>query len=219
MPMVPYTFDTNAYPPWFTSVVGGKRPKSKAKPKAAKKEDIAPAETYADEVLEIMQNRLQMPHNSQKCMARTFRLFQCAHKASAMLPSGIGVCGMHVRTWRKHGLMTDTTLSHAHEVDLIKYLSTAAKPKDKYWFSRDILWKEAMHFNVANVVDLSDAEYLECLHGVHNYWQRQRSQRLARKIEVGMGPQSLMDRHGPLEAYVGGDLLVFKFFDARSFQE
>ena len=76
-----------------------------------------------------------------------------------------------------------------------------------------------MHFNVANVVDLSDAEYLECLHGVHNYWQRQRSQCLARKIEIGMGPQSLMDRHGPLEAYVGGDLLVFKFFDARFFQE
>ena len=76
-----------------------------------------------------------------------------------------------------------------------------------------------MHFNVANVVDLSGAEYLECWHGVHNYWQRQRSQRLARTIEIGMGPQSLMDRHGPLEAYVGGDLLVFKFVDARIVQE
>jgi hypothetical protein len=159
-----------------------------------------------------MQNRLQMPHNLQKCMARTFRLFQCAHKVSAMLPSGIGVCGMHIRTWRKHGLMTDSSLSHAHETDLTKYLSSAAKPKDKPWFSRDILWKEAIHFKVDNLVDLSDAEYLEC-------FQRQRSQRLARKIVAGMGPETLVDRHGPLEAYVGGDLLVFKFFDARVFQE
>ena len=73
--------------------------------------------------------------------------------------------------------------------------------------------------NVDNVEDLSDAEYLGCLQGVHNYWQRQRSQRLARKLEAGMGPTTLFDRHGPLEAYVGGDLLVFKFFDARVFQE
>ena len=50
MPMVPNTFETNANPPWFTSVVGGKRPKSKAKPKAAKKEDVAAAEHFADEV-------------------------------------------------------------------------------------------------------------------------------------------------------------------------
>ena len=70
--------------------------------------------------MEIIQNRLQMLNNSQKCMARTFRLFQCGHKASAMLPSGIGVCRMHVRTWRKHGLMTDSSLSHAHETDLTK---------------------------------------------------------------------------------------------------
>ena len=82
-----------------------------------------------------------------------------------------------------------------------------------------MLWKEAIHFNVDNVVDLSDSEYLECLQGVHNYWQRQRSQRLARKLVAGMGPQSLLDRHGPLEDYVGGDTLVFKFFDARVFQE
>ena len=217
--MVPYSFDTNTNPPWFSSVVGGKRPKSKAKAKAATKTTEAPADNHAEAVFGIMQNRLHMPHNSQKCMARTFRLFQCAHKASAMLPSGIGVCGMHVRTWRKHVLMTDITLSHAHEADLIKYLATATKPKHNYRFSRDILWKEAMHFNVANLVDLSDAEYLECLHGVHNYWQRQRTQRLARKIEVGMGPQSLLDRHGPLEAYVGGEMLIFKFFDFRIFQE
>ena len=126
---------------------------------------------------------------------------------------------MHVRTWRKHGLMTDSSLSHAHETDLTKYLSSAAKPKDKQWLSRDILWKEAVHLNVDNLVDLSEAEYLECLQGVHQFWQRQRSQRLARKIVAGMGPKTLVDRHGPLEAYVGGDMLVFKFFDARVFQE
>ena len=155
----------------------------------------------------------------QKCMARTFRLFQCGNKASAMLPSGIGVCRMHVRTWRKHGLMTDTSLSHAHETDLVKYLSKAGTPKDKQWFSRDILWKEALHFNVDNVIDLSDAEYSECLQGVHQFWQRQRSQRITRHIEAGMGPQFLVDRNGPLEEYVGGELSVFKFFDARVFQE
>ena len=138
MPMVPYSFDTNTNPPWFSSVVGGKRPKSKAKAKAAKKSIEAPADNHAEAVFEIMQHRLHMPHNSQTCMARTFRLFQCAHKASAMLPSGIGVCGMHVRTWRKHALMTNITLSHAHEADLIKYLATATKPKDKYWSPRHI---------------------------------------------------------------------------------
>ena len=74
--MHPYTFDTNTTPPWFTSVVGGKRPKAKAKPTQAKKEGIDAAETNADEVNEIMQHRLQMPHNSQKCMARTFRLLR-----------------------------------------------------------------------------------------------------------------------------------------------
>ena len=126
---------------------------------------------------------------------------------------------MHVRTWRKHGLMTDSSLSHAHETDLTKYLSSAAKPKDKQLFSRDILWKEGIHFKVDNLVDVSDAEYLECLQGVHYYWQRQRSQRLARKIVAGMGPKTLVDRHGPLEAYVGGDLLVLIMFDARVFQE
>ena len=126
---------------------------------------------------------------------------------------------MHVRTWRKHGLMTDSSMSHSHETDLTKYLSSAAKPKDKQWFSRDILWKEAVHFKVDNLEDLSDAEYLECLQGVHKHWQRQRSQRLARGIVAGMGPKTLDDRHGPLEAYVGGDVLVFKFFDARVFQE
>ena len=37
VPMLPFTFDTNTTPPWFSSVVGGKRPKAKAKPKSAKK--------------------------------------------------------------------------------------------------------------------------------------------------------------------------------------
>jgi hypothetical protein len=197
----------------------GEASKKQTKDETHKEKKVVLPGDVADDVIEIIQNRLQMPNNSQKCMARTFRLFQCGHKASAMLPSGIGVCRMHVRTWRKHGLMTDTSLSHAHETDLTTYLSKAGKPKDKQWFSRDILWKEALHFNVDNVTDLSDAEYLECLQGVHHFWQRQRSQRIVRHIEAGMGPKHLVDRNGPLEDYVGGDLTVFKFFDARVFQE
>jgi hypothetical protein len=219
LPNWPFTVDTNMNPPWILSVVGGKRPKAKAKMKLAATETAVQEENHAEDVLEIIQNRLQMPNNLQKCMARTFRLFQCGNKASAVLPSGVGVCRMHVRTWRKHGLMTDTSLSHAHETDLVKYLSKAGTPKDKQWFSRDILWKEALHFNVDNVIDLSDAEYLECLQGVHQFWQRQRSQRITRGIKAGMGPKLLLDRHGPLEDYIGGELSVFKFFDARVFQE
>ena len=115
--------------------------------------------------------------------------------------------------------MTDSSLSHSHETDLTTYLSSAAKPKDKQWFSRHVLRKEAVHYKVDNLVDLSEAEYLECLQGVHQFWQRQRSQRLAQKIVAGIGPKTLFDRHGPLEAYVGGDLLVFKLCDARVFQE
>ena len=79
--------------------------------------------------------------------------------------------------------------------------------------------KEAAHFNVDNLIDLSDADYLECLQGVNQFWQRQRSQRIGTQIVAGMGPKHLVDRHGPLEAYVGGDLAVFKFFDVRVFQE
>ena len=64
---------------------------------------------------EIIQNRLQIFQDSQKCMARIH------HGAFAMPPSGIGVCRMHVRTWRKHCLMTDSFLSYSHEADLTKY--------------------------------------------------------------------------------------------------
>ena len=51
------------------------------------------------------------------------------------------------------------------------------------------------------------------------FWQRQRSQRLAREIVAGMVLKTLVDRHGPLEDYVGGNLSMFKFFDAMVFQE
>ena len=87
-----------------------------------------------------------------------------------MPPSGIGGCRIHIQTWRKHGLMTDSSLPHAHEIDLTKYLPSATTPKDKQSFSLNILLKEAIHFKVNNFVDLSDAEYLECFQGVHNYW-------------------------------------------------
>ena len=94
VPKLPYAFDTNDSPSWFVLVVGGKRQKNKPKTKPTKKKQVDPPGDFADDVIEIIQHRLQMPHNSQKCMARTFRLFQCAHKAFAMLPSGLpGVCG------------------------------------------------------------------------------------------------------------------------------
>ena len=57
--MVPYSFDTNTNPPWFSSVIGGKRPKSKAKAKAATKTTEAPADNQAEAVFEIMQNRMK----------------------------------------------------------------------------------------------------------------------------------------------------------------
>ena len=37
LPMLPCAFDTNENPPWFVSVVGGKRPKNKPKTKPTKK--------------------------------------------------------------------------------------------------------------------------------------------------------------------------------------
>ena len=108
---------------------------------------------------EIIQTRLQLQPNSQRCMARTFRFFQCTNKPSAMLPSGIGVCRMHARTWRTHGLITDKSLSERHVSDLTNNLSAAATPKDERWFTRDVMWKETSFFGVENLSDVSDAQY------------------------------------------------------------
>lgn len=60
---------------------------------------------------------------------------------------------------------------------------------------------------------------MECLLEVHKYWQQHRTQRIERKLVAGSGPQSCSDRGGPSEAYIGGDLAIFKFFDNRIFQE
>ena len=152
-------------------------------------------------------------------MARTFRLFQCAHKPSAVLPSGVNVCRMHLRTWRKHGLITDTSLSHSHERDIVKYLSSATTTKDNRWYTRDIMWREACAFQVNNLSDLTDDQYMECLQEVHKYWQQHRTQRIERQLVAGSGPQSCTDRGEASEAYIGGELAVFKFFDNRIFQE
>ena len=126
---------------------------------------------------------------------------------------------MHVRTWRKHGLVKDKSLSHSHQSDLFKYLSAAVNPKVHLWYSRETMWKEAVHMGVEDLMGLPNAQYMECLQGVHRFWQQRRSQRLQRRIEAGKGPKSIADRNGPLEDYVGGDLSVFKFYDSRVFQE
>ena len=111
------------------------------------------------------------------------------------------------------------SLSSSHERDVLKYLSTAGKPTDHKWYTRDIMWREACAFKVNDLKDLTDDQYMECLLEVHKYWQQHRTQRIERKLVAGSGPQSCSDRGGPSEAYIGGDLAIFKFFDNRIFQE
>ena len=107
---------SNSPAPWTFSSVGGKRPKAKPKPTKKDSTNMKPLQHL--NVTDTIQCRLQSPVDKSKCMARTFRLFQCPHKPSAVLPSGVNVCRMHLRTWRKHGLMTDTSLSHSHEKEI-----------------------------------------------------------------------------------------------------
>ena len=80
---------------------------------------------------------------------------------------------------------------------------------------RDIMWREACAFQVNNLSDLTDDQYMECLQEVHKYWQQHRTQRIERKVVAGSGPQSCADRGEQSEAYIGGELSIFKFFDNR----
>ena len=81
------------------------------------------------------------------------------------------------------------------------------------------MWREACAFQVNNLSDLTDGQYMECLQEVHKYWQQHRTQRIERQLVAGSGPQSCADRGAPLEAYIGSELAVFKHFDNRNFQE
>ena len=81
LPRLPCTFETSANPPWFFSTIGGKRAENKPKQKPTKKHESGSLGDVSDDVNGIIQTRMQIPPNTQKCMARTFRFFRCAHKA------------------------------------------------------------------------------------------------------------------------------------------
>ena len=204
-------------PPWAVSCAGGKRPKSKPKPKAkATRNDRPPP---PPNVAELIQTRLQIVPNKDKCMARTFRLFQCAKKPSLQLECGAQVCRAHMRSRRRHGLMTSTSVSSTHMNEITKYLWSAADPREYLWYTRDIMWTEASVFKVDNLADLSDEQYMECLRALHDYWRKHLTQRKARQVVRGSGPKDNSQRSTEQEAYVGDNLRAFKFFDARVFQE
>ena len=94
-------------PPWTLSSVGGKRPKAKPKLKVFKKDNGRPP----PEVEEVIQMRLHIEPNKSCCMARTFRLFQCASKPTCKLDEGAEVCRTHMRNWRRHGLVTSPVIT------------------------------------------------------------------------------------------------------------
>ena len=210
-------------PPWMFSCVGAKRPKSKAKPNAKNTFKAKPTRRehiqQPPRVMQLVEARLRMDPDAQYCLARAFRLFQCTKKQSFTLECGSPVCRMHMRTWRRHGLMTSRTLSASHRGDIVKYLASSSNPQQDLWYTRDIMWKEACVFGVDDLSDLSDDEYMECLRAVRDYWKQHVTRRNVRQIIRGSSPRDVTQRQTAVEDYVGDHIRAFKYFDARVFQE
>ena len=115
--------------------------------------------------------------------------------------------------------MTNKILSASHRQDIVKYLAEAETSKDDLWYTRDMMWHEASIFGVDDLSTLSDAQYMECLRAVHDYWRRNQTQRNKRAILRGAGPSDATQRRDLAANYVGEHLRLFKYFDARVFQE
>ena len=115
--------------------------------------------------------------------------------------------------------------SYIAEAALEKLLLNAAKcEKDagfKY-YCRAIMWQKASSSEVRpgleNLDDLTDDEYLECLHKVDLHFQKNSTLRENWRVEPFQGPQSLDERHSPKANYNAG-YRKHKYYSKKVFEK
>ena len=115
----------------------------------------------------------------------------------------------------KHGMQGNLL----NPLELERRLRAALKheTQDKLtWYSRAYMWQEADKLKLNSVDEMTDDQYTEALRNTHMYYNKHPAQRHQFKLEAGMGPQTLDDRHTEKERYVG-EVHLHKYYSRPLF--